>query len=728
MANIYYPDNNKTISEFLSEIIDINSTVVIPDLQRPYIWNPNQVILLVDSIFKKWPFGSLLCWDVKKSEKLDFIPFRGFWEEVCRNVPKRESKQASYSKDSNKYLMILDGQQRIQSLLLALGGDSWGFTLTDKEWRKHLEGKDDSINPDQWSTGCLCLDTEKFLSEYNRCNNIISSIEVGKCLSWVITDIKTGSSSSNKRIQVLPTANEGEGRYLRFSKLWNIAKPSGRMTYEYESYLKNIFDYIQPEIINNYIKPLSEFMMIIADVKESTTLSRLIVKEFEKTSMSDRKLYNDAIVNIFARLNTAGRALTPQEITLAWLKTGWREANESSSVKIDCANSLDELLKDLNDTGDDLNCLKINMDNLVDILSLFWIIISKDNRKKENLLLSDKDLIDGSIIKDIGIKTFLNWEIIRSAVLDVKDTYDSRKLYECYSRSYYAFYVLCGWKFIVSLTNSKLQGRVRETECWFDNFISNGYNNFIDRWYFCTQLSDTWSSTDNYPSYISDLCDLYNETKNCSEPHKAGEFLVGTLDNWISSLRETSINRIRDIRAYNRLQVISYKNLLWFWNRLDTKRWEIAIKPMKRASARPKIEVDHSVPVVLWEKKVESIYPQKDSTDATTGTEQEMIIGDQIFKRSDVIVWINQIGNCSLLLRSHNRSKKDEQFGIFLKDIRNEKEIIDFKESFFLTDNLLFPEGKDLEEIIADINSRTNIIKNDLIEFIVGNNKRIDLI
>ena len=33
--------------------------------------------------------------------------------------------------------------------------------------------------------------------------------------------------------------------------------------------------------------------------------------------------YNDAIVNIFTRLNHAGRTLTREEITLAWLKVGW---------------------------------------------------------------------------------------------------------------------------------------------------------------------------------------------------------------------------------------------------------------------------------------------------------------------------------------------------------------------------------------------------------------------
>ena len=40
------------------------ATLVIPDLQRPYVWSPNQVSLLVDSLVRGWPFGTLLLWKV----------------------------------------------------------------------------------------------------------------------------------------------------------------------------------------------------------------------------------------------------------------------------------------------------------------------------------------------------------------------------------------------------------------------------------------------------------------------------------------------------------------------------------------------------------------------------------------------------------------------------------------------------------------------------------------
>jgi hypothetical protein len=412
MANIYSPDSTKLLSHFIDEIKDINSNIVIPDLQRPYVWNPSQVILLIDSIFKKWPFGSLLCWDVKASRnKSDFIPNRPFWEIVVRDIKEKEPKQASYNKSSDSFLMILDGQQRMQSLLIALAGDSWGFLLPDRDWKKDIDRVETSMDIRYWSVGCLCLNVEKFLNEYDKCNCKIYDIEIGKCLSWAVTDINTGLSYNNKN-PVLPVTNLIDGKYLRFSKIWRTAKSGIKMPKDYEAILKESFSEISDEILDFFINPLSEFMTVVADVKNNTYITRLVINNYENSGIDSRSLYNNAIVNIFARLNTAGRALTPQEITLAWLKTGWREASGNDARFKDCANELEILLDEINDNNN-LSGMQMTMDNLVDILSLIWTILSKDGNNKNDLLLNDKDLVNGDIIKSIGTTTYEQWDIIK---------------------------------------------------------------------------------------------------------------------------------------------------------------------------------------------------------------------------------------------------------------------------------------------------------------------------
>ena len=128
MANVYQHDSLR-----LHELLDgasasTGATILIPDLQRPsFVWNPKQVTLLIDSLIRGWPFGTLLLWKVDDKE-LEGIPFRPFWTIVDR-TEGAEGVQVGQMNPPASYHMVLDGQQRVQSLLLALGGDDWGFKL-----------------------------------------------------------------------------------------------------------------------------------------------------------------------------------------------------------------------------------------------------------------------------------------------------------------------------------------------------------------------------------------------------------------------------------------------------------------------------------------------------------------------------------------------------------------------------------------------------------------------
>ena len=49
MANIYEA-KSEDLHKLIERAADANgATVVIPDLQRPYVWQPGQVTLLIDS-------------------------------------------------------------------------------------------------------------------------------------------------------------------------------------------------------------------------------------------------------------------------------------------------------------------------------------------------------------------------------------------------------------------------------------------------------------------------------------------------------------------------------------------------------------------------------------------------------------------------------------------------------------------------------------------------------
>jgi len=81
---------------------------MVPDLQRPYVGTPSQVTLLVDSLLRGWPFGTLLLWKVHQDDLAS-----PFWR-VADRTGEFDDAQVSRSNPPAEFRMVLDGQQRLQ--------------------------------------------------------------------------------------------------------------------------------------------------------------------------------------------------------------------------------------------------------------------------------------------------------------------------------------------------------------------------------------------------------------------------------------------------------------------------------------------------------------------------------------------------------------------------------------------------------------------------------------
>lgn len=91
--------DNQTIREIIEAIY--RGQIRIPAFQRGFVWEPERVAYLIDSIYKGYPFGSLMFWRTKEQLKFDrdLGPFE---------IPEpKEDYPVDY---------VLDGQQRVTSL------------------------------------------------------------------------------------------------------------------------------------------------------------------------------------------------------------------------------------------------------------------------------------------------------------------------------------------------------------------------------------------------------------------------------------------------------------------------------------------------------------------------------------------------------------------------------------------------------------------------------------
>jgi hypothetical protein len=94
----------------LSDIINEFSrgNIRIPRFQRDYVWDKPRVVKLLNSIYREYPIGTLFFWEASP----EYI-------HLYRNIPELNIPEP----DNGKYFkFILDGQQRITSLYVAIKG------------------------------------------------------------------------------------------------------------------------------------------------------------------------------------------------------------------------------------------------------------------------------------------------------------------------------------------------------------------------------------------------------------------------------------------------------------------------------------------------------------------------------------------------------------------------------------------------------------------------------
>jgi hypothetical protein len=124
----------KQLNECLTDIM--NNTLIIPNFQREYIWNSDDVCALIASYFFQIRIGSFLFFiDSKKDQtSKSILPFQTF---ASNKIYANCAQDQEICGEIDKKLYVIDGQQRLTSTLIAFSKFYQNKELPRKFKRKY---------------------------------------------------------------------------------------------------------------------------------------------------------------------------------------------------------------------------------------------------------------------------------------------------------------------------------------------------------------------------------------------------------------------------------------------------------------------------------------------------------------------------------------------------------------------------------------------------------------
>ncbi|MDP4203930.1 MAG: DUF262 domain-containing protein [Bacteroidota bacterium] len=108
---------SKTISETITDYLNRNT--FLPAIQREYVWSTDNIEKLFDSIMCSYPISSFLFWKIREERKNDWVAY-SFLNDFDKSDPHNDV--ANLAGVNQDIYLVLDGQQRLTSLLIGLKG------------------------------------------------------------------------------------------------------------------------------------------------------------------------------------------------------------------------------------------------------------------------------------------------------------------------------------------------------------------------------------------------------------------------------------------------------------------------------------------------------------------------------------------------------------------------------------------------------------------------------
>lgn len=277
-----------TIMGLLNQIHD--KEVVLPAIQRDFVWTEAQTAKLLDSIMRGYPVGIVLLW-----ETYNDIQYRPFVTDF------RVGNLHTYDDNAKKrrIRLVLDGQQRLQSLYIALRGQREGREL----YLDVLSGQDSDDVAD-----------DRFLFEF---------------MARERADERNAETH----------AERAASKELDSTPYWWLSAQDlfGMKARERQDFVKQTA--VDLHLSDDDELLLSQNLATFDDVltRDENILKLSTIDENLPAESAYRKSEAD-VLEIFVRVNREGTPLSRSDLIFSMLKLSWKESAEGLPEFVDAVN------------------------------------------------------------------------------------------------------------------------------------------------------------------------------------------------------------------------------------------------------------------------------------------------------------------------------------------------------------------------------------------------------
>ena len=116
----------------------LNTSWFLPSLQREFVWDAERISNLFDSLMRSYPISAFLLWAVPESDREDLEVYR--FTDSASDFGRHNVRDRAFGEKSLTF--VLDGQQRLTSLLIGLKGTyeiRKKYARTGEVQRLHLD-------------------------------------------------------------------------------------------------------------------------------------------------------------------------------------------------------------------------------------------------------------------------------------------------------------------------------------------------------------------------------------------------------------------------------------------------------------------------------------------------------------------------------------------------------------------------------------------------------------